>query len=94
MVADRDYHDCLGRGETAPPDSRLVWLDKTWGGYMKAHDEAHYCAGRFSKGWRSRYPGESPLWVVRIPGGYAIVPNSLYSPNMAWRDIVTWANSF
>jgi len=94
MVADKDYHDRLRTGEVAPPDRRLVWLDETWGGYMQAHDEAHLRAGLACKGWRLRYPGESPLWVVRIPNGYAIVPNSLYSPNMAWRDLQEWADSF
>ena len=92
MVLDHEYHRDLASGISTPLDTRLVWRDDDWGGLTQAHDAAHDAASRFIEGYRYRYPTESPLWVVRIPGGYAIVPNSMYSPNLPWIEAVSWAN--
>jgi len=78
MTADeqRAYRE----GTVKPPREELVF----------AHGRAHFLAGQFSRDWRKRYPTSPPLWVVQVPEGYAIVPNDLYSPNMAWKDALAW----
>ena len=47
--------------EPAPPDSCLVWLDKTWGGHIKAHDECITA------------PGDSERVAVALSGRVAFV---------------------
>jgi hypothetical protein len=76
-----DEQRAYREGEVKPPCPELVFSD---------HNEAHTLAGEFCKGWRKRYPTQPPLWVVQVPGGYAIVPNDLYYPNMAWKDAQDW----
>ena len=89
---DWDYHRDLREGTLAPPNPSLVWTDEKEGGMMQAHDRAQDMAGRFSAGWRDCYP-EPALWVVRLRDFIALVPNSLYSTNLPWRDAVEWAKA-
>jgi hypothetical protein len=79
-----------GTAQVNPPNPAVVFSEEEYGGYMKANYAARDCASRFNAPWRHRYPvgRESPLWVVRIPGAYAVVPNSLYCPNMPWKDLL------
>lgn len=87
MHVDAEYHRQLRSGEVSIGTDIGVFKDSDYGGYMNASSEARYCASRYSAPWRARYPTESPLWVVRIPDGYAVVPNSLYYQNKPWEDL-------
>jgi hypothetical protein len=86
MVVDREYHRQLKDGTVRPPCEELVFLTANYGDVLGAHQAAHDLVAQFNGPWRHRYPSESPIWVVNVPGGYALVPNGLFSPNMAWKD--------
>lgn len=92
MVIDYDYHRDLREGTVLPPESALTFMVSEYGDIYSANYAASDMASRFNDPWRRRYPSasESPIWVVNIPGGYALVPNSLYSPNMPWKDALAY----
>lgn len=86
LYVDADYHKMLRDGIVAPPNKSACFMNDAHGGYVEANSAARAVASRYSAPWRNRYQ-QSPLWVVSIPGGYAVVPNGLYSPNLPWRDL-------
>jgi len=84
-------------GNLRPPNAALVWQDADYGGPMGAALEARQVLDQYAQQWRTRYPvvSQPPVWCLRIPGGYALVPNSLYlfDQNRVWRDLLAYADT-
>ena len=87
-----EYHRALREGEQQPPNPKLVFLDDGHGGYTKANSAARQRAAEFCEGWQKRYKAGPALWGVRIPGGYAIIPNETYvvEQNRPWKGACEW----
>jgi hypothetical protein len=85
---DFDELQAYAKGKIEPPCKELVFVYADYGDdYMKANAAARERCHSFSYPWRYRYT-QPPIWVVSIPNGYALVPNRLYHPNLAWKDAV------
>jgi hypothetical protein len=91
---DIEHHRALREGEAQPPNAKLVFHDKDHGGDMQANSAARQRAAEFCEGWHKRYKSGSALWVVRVPGGYAIIPNETYvvEQNRPWKVACEWGD--